>query len=380
MDSTINRRALVRGALALGGSLLLAACGGAAAPTPAPASGASGGTAPKPAAAPALTYKGKITVWFPFNPREERTNPFGGREKALTKMSTYGKKWEELHPGVTIDYFEGPNVATSTTEFRQWLVTQANGDTLPHIAPTHRAYRNQFVGSNWFAVLDPFYEDPNPYVPAGGAGSKRWMDQWKTVESLVAESKDERGKQIHWFPSYNGRGIFYNPDLLDKAGVKPPTTFEEFMQACEKVKASGAIAFQARPKAAFGLNQMWNSIANTLEESAFLEMDLNKNGEVETEELARGVKKGIYGSQAKSVQAAWSLAKRTSQYFAPNWNSADTRQLYVTGKLAMTEEGSFYMPILLADKELKFKPAVFDFPNITKETSPLAADVTYQLK
>src|SRR5689334_8421530 len=124
MDSTIARRALIRRALRLGGAaaagLLLAACGGAAAPpTPVPPSGNSapaapapataGGTAPKPAAAPALTYKGKITVWFPFNPREERTNPFGGREKALTKMSTYGKKWGELHPGVTIDYFEGPN-------------------------------------------------------------------------------------------------------------------------------------------------------------------------------------------------------------------------------------------------------------------------------
>src|SRR5436190_3511289 len=150
MDSTIARRALIRRALSLGSAaaagLLLAACGGPAAPptpvtqsgNPAPAT-AAGTAAPKPAAAPALTYKGKITVWFPFNPREERTNPFGGREKALTKMSTYGKKWEELHPGVTIDYFEGPNVATSTTEFRQWLVTQANGDTLPHIAPTHRA-------------------------------------------------------------------------------------------------------------------------------------------------------------------------------------------------------------------------------------------------
>src|SRR5437868_9887495 len=113
MDSTLGRGALVRGPPARGGggpaALRPAAGGGGAAPpTPVPAAGA-GGTAPKPAAAPALTYKGKITVWFPFNPREERTNPFGGREKALTKMSTYGKKWEELHPGVTIDYFEVPN-------------------------------------------------------------------------------------------------------------------------------------------------------------------------------------------------------------------------------------------------------------------------------
>ena len=49
-------------------------------------------------------------------------------------------------------------------------------------------------------------------------------------------------------PGINGMALWYNQDLLDKAGVKPPTTWAEVKDAAAKLTADGVygMAFSAR--------------------------------------------------------------------------------------------------------------------------------------
>lgn len=81
-------------------------------------------------------------------------------------------------------------------------------------------------------------------------------DQLVDMSSMVtAEQKDTLyfleqgqidGKQFAMpFVVGGARVLVYNKDLLDKAGVQPPTTWDEFIDACKKLQAAGIKSFNA---------------------------------------------------------------------------------------------------------------------------------------
>jgi len=63
---------------------------------------------------------------------------------------------------------------------------------------------------------------------------------WSQQYASVKEASTYQGKQYAAPLGYDAYGFFYRKDLFDKAGIKgEPKTWDEFLDACKKLKASG---------------------------------------------------------------------------------------------------------------------------------------------
>src|SRR5579859_4765855 len=72
---------------------------------------------------------------------------------------------------------------------------------------------------------------------------------WSQQYASVKDASTYKGKQYAAPLGYDAYGFFYHKDLFEKAGIKSePKTWEEFLDACKKLKASGVapIAVAAR--------------------------------------------------------------------------------------------------------------------------------------
>jgi multiple sugar transport system substrate-binding protein len=89
-------------------------------------------------------------------------------------------------------------------------------------------YAGRWVGANWFTPLNDFVEDNNK-TPAD------W-DAEDFVSGTTQHLKNAKG-EIFAFPWEAGAMLMAaaRGDLIEKAGLKMPTTFDELMQVCEAV-------------------------------------------------------------------------------------------------------------------------------------------------
>ena len=74
-------------------------------------------------------------------------------------------------------------------------------------------------------------------------------NNWTQQYASVKEASTYKSKQYAAPLGYDAYGFFYRKDLFDKAGVTTePKTWDEFLEACKKLKASGVapIAVAAR--------------------------------------------------------------------------------------------------------------------------------------
>ncbi len=115
---------------------------------------------------------------------------------------------------------------TGHEEFKTQILVMIAGDNPPDAFSYWAGARTQFVvDAGRLLDLDQFWADNNldKVIPAG-----------------VKTAAVYNGK-IHLIPmNVHIVGFFYNPKVMEKAGVKEmPKTWDEFLAACEKIKASG---------------------------------------------------------------------------------------------------------------------------------------------
>ncbi|MEP7289768.1 MAG: sugar ABC transporter substrate-binding protein [Chloroflexota bacterium] len=134
------------------------------------------------------------------------------------------------------------------------------------------------------------------------------------------------GKVYGIAPGINGMALFYNQDLLTKAGVKPPTTWAEVEDAATKLTGNGVygIAFSATATEE-GTWQFepwfWGAGA-----------DLSK---LDSPEAVKALQFWVdlvnSGSASKSVV---------------QWHQGDVKDQFVAGKAAMMQNGVWNLPAL----------------------------------
>jgi len=125
-------------------------------------------------------------------------------------------------------------------------------------------------------------------------------------------------------------GVYYNKDLFKKAGVAIPTTWEEFLMACEKLSANGTTPL------ANGLADEWDIF-----ETFFLGALPNYiGGADERVKYETGVEK----LNNDKFVAAFEGMKDVAKYCPKGFESVtynDSQALFATGKAAMFIDGSW---------------------------------------
>jgi len=194
------------------------------------ACGSSGGTSATGGSA--LTAHGPVKVWLSNNPEE------------LTWGHAMVKSWNAAHPKEQVTAQEIPAGKTSE-EVIGAAITAGNAPCL--VFNTAPAAVPGFQKAGGLVPLDSF-KDGKAYIEARSGAT---ADQYK--------SPDGKFYQIPW--KSNPVMIFYNKDMMTKAGISPTApplaTYDQFLATSKKIVASGTAQAAIWPAPTSEFFQSW---------------------------------------------------------------------------------------------------------------------------
>ena len=91
-------------------------------------------------------------------------------------------------------------------------------------------YSGRWIGAGWFTPLDPFLKDPK-HTPA----------DWDPDDFVSGAQSQMRNPKGETFAFTHEAGAMLNiasrADLIDKAGLKMPETFDDLIKVCDAITA-----------------------------------------------------------------------------------------------------------------------------------------------
>ena len=198
----------------------------------------------------------------------------------------------------------------------QKVLQQSSSKTLPDVLMLDNPDLQQIAATGALAPLDEFGLSADGYAKG------------------VVDASTYQGKLYGLQPITNTIGLFYNKDILDKAGVTPPTTWDE-LRAAAKQLTSGkqyGIAFSAP--------------ANYEGTWQFLPFMWSNGGD----------EKNIATPETAAALQLWSTWSRTARPPSPslNWTQADVNDQFKAGNAAMMINGPWQFPVLNAETSLQY--------------------------
>jgi multiple sugar transport system substrate-binding protein len=181
-----------------------AATGGAASPAGSGASPAASAAAS--AASPAAAGGSAVSVvWI------------AGRD-ASGYTGKQVEAFNALNNGVRIDYQEQ---GSTTTDLKDKFTTIASAkDSAADIVSADVPFVPEFAAAGWTAELDSFFsaDERGQFYPG-------------TIDGVTYSGK------LYAMPWYNnGPGLFYRKDLFQNAGIQPPKSFPQMIDAAKKLQ------------------------------------------------------------------------------------------------------------------------------------------------
>ncbi|AUT70823.1 ABC transporter substrate-binding protein [Paraburkholderia hospita] len=222
-----------------------------------------------------------------------------------------------------------------------WLISQA-----PDVVKWHEGERMRYYAQR--GLLEDISAD--------------WQKNgWNTSFASLKDPSSFNGKQYALPTDYFSWGLFYRRDLFEKAGIKgEPKTWEEFLDACKKLKAAGITPI------AVGGRDSWTLAA------WFDYIDLRLNGYAFHMQLMDG-KVPYTDPRVKKAYEAWKVLL-DNKYFVDNalsYTLDSAQPLLIQGQAAMMLMGTFISGGL--PDALKSKVGYFQFP-VMDSKLPVAED------
>ena len=250
-----------------------------------------------------------------------------GQKAAFNKIVS---DFEAQNAGVkvTVNYSD---VESYKTSIRNFLVTSPPDIAFWFTGARMRAFtkRNLFEDLSGFLKENNLTESMKPFIPAVTDGGKQYMMPTNMTT---------------W-------GFYYNKQVFDKAGVKPPATWADLMAAAAKLKAAGIVPFTV------GTRDLW---ANSL---WFDYLNLRTNGLAFHRDLMDG-KVAYTDPRVKKVFALWADPIKKG-YFLENASSYGWQEgipFLSQGKAAMYLLGPYVRTSLPA--EMHSNIGFFAFPTV----------------
>lgn len=289
---------------------------------------------------------------------KSESNPF-----PYNTLKTLCEEWETSHPGYEVKINK-----TSAHGDRSILEGQLKMHTACHIIYQNGNVINSDLGKDYYVDLTDYLNSPNPYLENNAA--------WKTVynESELASTQASDGSYYYVNLEKIPVCFMYNKTLLKKAGIDVDNMKVDTLNDLCNVMASFQ-SWQNKQSATEGYGTYstlytWYQLA--LETNMFSDLVescdvLRQNGMVDTEELCRAYKKGIFTPEAVEGNRYYELL-RLIQKLDTYKESASyaCAQSWSAGKLAFMEAtGSHLRTYSAAD--LDFEWGTFCFPDISLE-------------
>ncbi|MFC1521724.1 ABC transporter substrate-binding protein [Elusimicrobiota bacterium] len=131
---------------------------------------------------------------------------------------TVAKRFEEKHPDISIDIIEG----SQSTNSREDLYTTSflSGESSYDLVYMDIVWLPKFTAQGWLLPLDKYFTNDaqKDFLPGDMAGSRYKGSTYRVPMQTDAGM------------------LYYRKDLLDKAGFKPPKTWEELLKIAKKLQ------------------------------------------------------------------------------------------------------------------------------------------------
>ncbi|MFE4537535.1 ABC transporter substrate-binding protein [Streptomyces scopuliridis] len=183
----------------------------------------------------------------------EWTNP-----GAVEFTKELNAEFEKAHPGVTVKLQTAPTANAAWQQLWNSMLQSKSVDVLAQFAPTQQGFAPDYtnlkpggssalVSSGQLTDLkdQPFMKRYDPEVQAAAVGYRGG------VYGVMAAQYVGAG------------GLWYKKDLLAKHGLSVPTTYQEFLDACEKLKKAGITPIFVSAKDGMH-GGVWQGIANQM--------------------------------------------------------------------------------------------------------------------
>lgn len=229
---------------------------------------------------------------------------------------------EGLLRGFADDFMKENEGAEINLQFVPWanahdqFVTAIGGGQVPDLAE---------MGTTW----TPEFASLGGLSPLGDE-----LGSGDYIESLVDSGTYE--DQSYGFPWYGGaRALIYRSDVLDELGISVPESWEELIQAGQRIKQEREDIFP------FGVVGDYNHM--------FLPMVWQAGGEIAVQE-GDAWRSRMDSSEAIEAFGTYGEMFREMDFSpdgALNWNSADLRDAFTNGDFAMMVGGGWDLSAIL---------------------------------
>jgi multiple sugar transport system substrate-binding protein len=198
----------------------------------------------------------------------------------------------------------------------QKVLQQASSKTLPDVLMLDNPDLQQIAQTGALAPLDTFGLNADGFAKG------------------VVDASTYQGKLYGLQPITNTIGLFYNKDILAKAGVTPPTTWDELKTAAKKLTSGSqyGLAFAAPA-----------NYEGTWQFLPFMWSNGGDEKNIATPQTAQALQLWVDLMKAGSVSKS-----------ALNWTQADVNDQFKAGKAAMMVNGPWQFPVLDADTALHY--------------------------
>ncbi len=245
----------------------------------------------------------------------------------IGNMEQLNEKFEQENPGIQIEL-----EAKGGTAYKELLKARAASGELADVVMVHPGYSS----------LGPYAEADYLLDLSGEPWAGDIADSAKSVTSF-------EGKLYALPNDLAALGVYYNKEVFEKLGLAVPTTYDEFLEICEKIKASGMNAI--------ALNKDWQ-IFDTY---TFAPSWIYANHPDFDDKMNAG--EGTFaGVWEEMFQAYEDLYKNYAPKDAQGLSGDAAQNNFANGKAAMMINGSWAYPSLKqANPDLQF--GMFPLPN-----------------
>lgn len=305
----MTRRDFLRVSAAASAGLALAACG--AAPTAAPTSApAPANTQPAPTTAPPPPAAGKVPLRLVVMDYDEKMKP---DTQAL--VDAFNKSQDAIE--VKLDVY-------NWGQGHDLLLTQISGGQPPDLANGNSQWVGEWSGINEVQPLDDLLPKDflANFAPSG-------------IKAFTINGK------LMALPYFlDPRALYYRKDLFDKAGLKPPVTWDDVIAAATKLHS---------PPNTFGFGMTFSRKSDDMDYWWYAWLGANGAGA----NLSLWTDDGHSRMNSpEAIQATQFLVDLNQKYKVCNTDTAtagrdeDLQPLFYAGKLAMLETGSWFPTLL----------------------------------
>ena len=306
----------------------------------------------------------EITLRFSF------WEPSTGKETETT-LQKIVDSYEAEHPNVHIEL-----VSQASSGYQDWMKAQMAVNSLPEIQMNVAANLIEMGKNGVVENIADAFNAPNPYN-----NNKIWKDTF--VDGAIDGVHEYKVASEYNIPLFGtGIAMFYNKDMYKELGLEIPKDWNEFIANCEVIKNAGKTPIAYMGQKDDQTRWLIWELSGDLYVDRWMDLEninYNMDNHITHFEYTKAIDTGDFNiATDKALQDDF---KRLVEYvkkhtaYAPNasgFDEAAAKTLFLSGKAAHLNTGSWDVVGLLENDEIAFDVGVFKYPKLTKENSEYA--------